>query len=107
MARNSTIRRALAAVADEGLKAAYDAALDVLRNPAAPPTSRASASSTMIKIVEMIQKDDIGDEDLAEMTLEELDRKRRVLERELEYAAAIDEEMVSPPDEAADAGVFD
>ena len=71
--------RLSAAEANVGLRAAYDGALSVLLDAKAPPTSKASASSSMIKIVEMVQKGDPDAKEPSEMTFEELQEAAKSL----------------------------
>lgn len=80
----TTIRERLAKRADELLQAAFDGVMSVLQNPEAPATSTASATGNAIRLYEILASGDLDDKDISEMTLEELDRKRRALERDLE-----------------------
>lgn len=86
-----TTREELVQRADELLVAAFNATMDVLKNQDAPPTAKASAITSALKIHEVLVGDDLDDKDISEMTLDELDRKRRKLERELGESDETDE----------------
>lgn len=60
------------AEADAGVRFAYEGAISVLQDPKSPPTSRASASGTLIKIVELLQKDDREGKEPSEMSFDEI-----------------------------------
>jgi len=88
-------KRLTAAEAAIGMRAAYDGALDVLRNPKSPPTSKASASNSMLKIVEMVQKGDPEDKEPCEMSWDEMQATIKALQNrqaEIEGSAMDDTE---------------
>lgn len=98
----ATTKRLTAAEAEVGMRAAYEGALEVLRDPKAAPTSKASASSTMIKIVEAVQKGDTDAKDPSDMTYDEL---QEAIDRSRRQLGGLDDELDQP--EAKEAGVFD
>ena len=82
MARKKTgLRELQELIRDEGLLKAYHALEKVLDNPNSPPTALASASSSMIKMGELLARDDSECKDPSEMTYDEIqeaiDRLRR------------------------------
>jgi len=58
--------------ADAILNAAYDAAMSVLLDGTAPPTAKASASATAVKIYEIKKADEPSSKEPAEMSYEEM-----------------------------------
>jgi hypothetical protein len=77
--RASIIRRART----EGVAAAYEAALAICRDAKAPQQAKSNAARTLLQIGGLFEKpEDTSRKQLSEMTAEELDARRRQLQRE-------------------------
>ena len=78
-----TTRQELVQRADELLAAAFAGALETLGNPEAPPTAKASATGSALRLYEMLRPDGELDKEPGEMTVTELQRSIAKLTAEL------------------------
>lgn len=75
-------RAEMEAKADELLADAFVTTQEIMLDKTAPATSRSSAVGSALSIYKDLRGEGgLDDKDLSEMTLEELDRKRRALEK--------------------------
>lgn len=77
----TTTREDLVARADELLVAAFDGSLETLNNPAAPPTSKTTATTNAIRLYEILRGDEGPDKEASEMTYDELQAQIRRLQK--------------------------
>lgn len=79
-----TTREELAQRADELLASAFNATMDVLENKEAPPTARASATTSALKLWEILGGDDGDEKEQSEMTADEIRRSINRLEKRMQ-----------------------
>lgn len=77
-------RDELVARRDELLVAAFDGVLETLNNPTAPPTAKASATQSAIRLFEELKSDDGLEKEPSQMTGDELNAATRRLQRMLQ-----------------------
>ena len=66
------IRKSLAGRADELLQAAFDGCMDVLKDPKAQPTAKASSTGSAIRLFELLKGDAPSGKELSEMSYDEM-----------------------------------
>ena len=86
---------------------AITALWEVARDPTAPPAARATAGTTLIRAAGFFDRSEAGklEKEIHEMTLEELDERRRELQAESERPHDGDEDDDDGDDRGG--GIFD